>query len=118
MTAEERIPLLEKRIEPLSKENHRFRQDQKKVHEIKNLMPHDRWYIAYLQSEMARLELQYEESQKHLNTYQKHYSKWGNFIHDMKMSDFVTLILLVIPLIFIGIVRDIHKEMKKEEDMI
>ena len=72
MTAEERIPLLEKRIETLSKENHRFRQDQKKVHDIKNIIPHDRWYIAYLQSEMARLELQYEESQKHLNTYQKH----------------------------------------------
>lgn len=79
MTPEERIVILEKRIDSLSRENYRFKQDQKRVHDIKSIIPHDRWYVAYLQSEIARLELQYEEGQKNLNTYQKHYSKWGHF---------------------------------------
>lgn len=79
MTPEERIPLLEKRIDSLARENRRFKQDQKRVHDIKSIMPPDRWYIAYLQSEIARLERQYEEMKTHLNTYQKHYSKWGHF---------------------------------------
>lgn len=79
MPPEERIKLLEKRCEMLARENTRFRQVQKDIHNIQKVVPSDRWYVAYLQTEISRLERQYSDMQDTLHTYQKHYSKWGEF---------------------------------------
>jgi hypothetical protein len=79
MTPEERIKLLEERVEALARENHRFRKAQTDQHKFKKMMPSDTWYTAYLQDAIRQLEEQNAEQQKVIENYQKHYNKYGTF---------------------------------------
>ena len=45
--------------------------------------PQDRWYLVYLQDEVRRLEQLNDDQTDIIEQYQRHYSRYGEFYHEL-----------------------------------
>lgn len=75
---------IERQLKKLTEDNDRLRERNLKMTQMGRQYAKDRWYLAYLQSEMFTLERQYERQQDIIEQYQRHFSKYGHFYADLE----------------------------------
>lgn len=75
---------IERQLKRLTEDNDKLRERNLKMQQMGRQYAKDRWYLAYLQSEMFNLERQYSNQQDIIEQYQKHFSKFGDFYSKYK----------------------------------
>jgi predicted RNase H-like nuclease (RuvC/YqgF family) len=78
-TAEEHIKDLKLAIVESIKREKRNYNRFVRLRRLHKTMPEDRFYIAYLQSEIGNLEDLYADQQVVIEQYRRHFSKFGDF---------------------------------------